>query len=1309
MDFFHVVEVPGRGYTKLVPSFAINKGVDTIMFRGGDFYAVWNPQTQTWDRNEYEVATIVDNALRDAVRDKDGAYEVKYLGNSLSGGWYEYAKWKRSVPDNYHELDQYLTFKSQTTTLTDYASKRLTYDLVEGECPAWDTLLSRLYDEENRRKIEWAIGSVLTGDSKRIQKFYVLWGAPGTGKSTILDIISLLFDGYWEAFRVEDMLESSNQFSLEPFKTNPLVAINADAKLSRVETNSLLNSVISHEPIVMNEKHKAKYTIKISATLFLGTNEPVKITDAKSGLIRRLIDISPTGNLFTPDEYFQLKDAIPYELGQIASKCKRVFEECGIHYYDNYKPLTMMYNTDPLFNFVIEFRDVFEKEDVTLARAYTMYKQYCEDSELPYPLTKFKFREALRSYFKEYNSGTVRTQDGVKRCVYSGFKSDMLEQSEFMPKKCEEDWLELSEGHSLMDDILSENIAQYANANGKPIKAWDKVTTRLKDLDTSLTHYCLFTDSRHIVIDFDKKDENGNKSLSLNLEAARRFPKTYAEVSNGGNGLHLHYYWKGGNPKKLVSLIEEGIECKVYAGKSPLRRRVSLHNNIPVAEISSGITEKEVRSTISPIVIRSEKTLRAKIEKNLVKGYHSFTTPSVQFIKKLLDDAYESGLEYDVSDMYQRVAVFAMRSTHQSAYCSKLVEEMHFTSKRETDERPEDGEDDIEKRLVFFDFEVFPNVTILCYKRPEAEPISVINPDAAFIEDFIKNPLVGFNCRRYDNHIAYAILLGMKQLEIFDISQRIIAGDTTAFFREAYNLHYADVYEFSVKKQSLKKFELELGIHHQELGFDWDKPVPEHLWPMIADYCKNDVRATEAVFRNRHADFEARRILAKLSGLPINKITSQHMAKILFGDDPHPETKFVYTDLSREFPGYSFENGKSYYDFNFGGGFKEKELIGEGGLAKGRPGTYINVYVLDIASMHPSSLVALNYFGPYTSRFKDIMDARLALKHNDKEALGKLLDGLLLPFTEDEATRAALTYALKICINQVYGLTSAKFANKFRDPRNVDNIVAKRGELFMLKLLEQLSVWESDRQKQAWCHVKTDSIKLIDPTHDLIEFVTEFGAEYGYTFEVEEVYDRICLIDKAQYIALERIKDGTIWTATGKFFDRPYVKKSLFTHEEITLDDLSETIEVHSGKGLYIMSQDYTSPLYVGRVGAFTPVIISDSMPDILRKRSGEIQRFKDGVYSSPAGTKGYTFIETEVLKQWAEENNTTGIEYVDMSYYEKQVVEAKEKMINCMNQETVYSTPDAPPEAAIELFVNGSADEIGDFLATDIVTDCPF
>ena len=85
--------------------------------------------------------------------------------------------------------------------------------------------MSTLYDEENRRKIEWAVGSIVNGDSKKIQKFLVLYGAPGTGKSTVLNIIQKLFEGYYSVFDAKALGSSNNSFALEAFKTNPLVAI----------------------------------------------------------------------------------------------------------------------------------------------------------------------------------------------------------------------------------------------------------------------------------------------------------------------------------------------------------------------------------------------------------------------------------------------------------------------------------------------------------------------------------------------------------------------------------------------------------------------------------------------------------------------------------------------------------------------------------------------------------------------------------------------------------------------------------------------------------------------------------------------------------------------------------------------------------------------------------------------------------------------------------------------------------------------------------------------------------------------------
>ena len=53
-------------------------------------------------------------------------------------------------------------------------------------------------------------------------------------------------------------------------------------------------------------------------------------------------------------------------------------------------------------------------------------------------------------------------------------------------------------------------------------------------------------------------------------------------------------------------------------------------------------------------------------------------------------------------------------------------------------------------------------------------------------------------------------------------------------------------------KKSLKKLEIEMGIHHQELGLPWDKPVPEKLTMEAVEYCKNDVIATKTFFDSLH-------------------------------------------------------------------------------------------------------------------------------------------------------------------------------------------------------------------------------------------------------------------------------------------------------------------------------------------------------------------------------------------------------------------------------------------------------------------------
>lgn len=467
----------------------------------------------------------------------------------------------------------------------------------------------------------------------------------------------------------------------------------------------------------------------------------------------------------------------------------------------------MLGASNDFYNFVVDSFRVFKKDDrTTLKAAWEMYKVYCEDARVPYPFSQRTFKEELKNYFREF---TETFNDGSgSRNVYSGFRSDIFEKK---VKEVRDDdksrrasWIKLEKSEvgkiGPFEDLCSDAPAQYANSDETPRKGWTKVKTKLKDLNVSKLHYVKVPEWL-IVIDFDLKDEDGNKSLEKNLEAASKWPATYAEVSKGGAGLHLHYIY---------------------------------------------------------------------------------------------------------------------------------------------------------------------------------------------------------------NHMLYACMLGYDNQQIYELSQHIIntkKGEKKKYtFGEAYNLSYTDVYDFASagNKKSLKKLEIEMsnvandpkskmdddlremlkGIKHHELGLPWDQPVPESRWQEVAEYCDDDVIATEAGFYYLKSDWTARQILADLAGMSVNDTTNTLTTKFIFGNNKNPQNEFHYRNLAEPvldldedtyqflaeacpemmsqthgeagsllpyFPGYRYENGVSIY---------RGEEVGEGGYVYAEPGTYGNVALLDIASMHPHSTIA---------------------------------------------------------------------------------------------------------------------------------------------------------------------------------------------------------------------------------------------------------------------------------------------------------------------------------------------------------------
>lgn len=890
-----------RGVIEIYPKFIIKKSSD-LMIRGGDFYAIWVEERGLWSTDEQDALSIIDKYLDKYAEENKGKFEghvrIMHMWDAESGmidTWHKYCQ--KQMRDSFHQLDDKLIFSNTKVSKKDYSSKRLPYPLEKGKVTAWDKLISTLYSPEERHKIEWSIGAIVTGDSKHIQKFMVFYGSAGTGKSTILNVIQKLFEGYYSVFDARALGSSSNSFALESFKTNPLVAIQHDGDLSRIEDNTRLNSLVSHELMTVNEKFKAAYSNRFNAFLYMGTNKPVKITDAKSGLIRRLIDVTPSGNKLTKREYDDVTKRIDFELGAIAKYCEDIYrKDPGA--YDDYVPVSMLGASNDFYNFVLDSYFTFkEQEDVPLKSAWELYKTYCDEANVPYPFSKRIFKEELKNYFRDYKDRYTKN-DTRMRSVYIGFRADKFEDEEKEEVQTPKiKLIEFNSTESIFDKDCGKYPAQYATSKGTPSKKWDNVTTTLDDINTKELHYVKVPEN-HIVIDFDIPDENGEKSLERNVEEASKWPPTYAEFSKSGKGVHLHYIYTG-DPKKLSAIYADHIEVKVYSGKSSLRRKLTKCNNLPIATINSGLPLKGEDKVVNFEAIKTEKGIRTLIKKNLKKEIHPGTKPSIDFIYKILDDAYKSELKYDVSDMKPAVLSFAASSTHQADYCIKLVNKMQFKSEEPSlpvGSRPED-------QIVFYDIEIFPNLFLVNWKYDgEDKPVvRMINPKPAEIEELIKYKLVGFNCRRYDNHMLYARLMGYNNQQLFNLSQKIIT-EGKGFFGEAYNISYTDVYDFAAKKQSLKKWEIELGIHHQELGLPWDKPVPEEQWTQVAEYCDNDVIATEAVFHKLKGDFTAREILADLAGMSVNDTTNSLTTRIIFGKERHPN--LVYTDLA---------TGKQYY------------------------------------------------------------------------------------------------------------------------------------------------------------------------------------------------------------------------------------------------------------------------------------------------------------------------------------------------------------------------------------------------------------
>ena len=150
-----------RGAIEIYPKFIIKKSSD-LMIRGGDFYAIWIEERGLWSTDEQDALQLIDRELDRYAEESrqrfDSDIKVLHMWDAESGmidSWHKYCQ--KQMRDSFHTLDDKLIFSNTKTDKKDYASKKLKYPLEAGDLSAYNKLMSTLYSETERQKIEFSM------------------------------------------------------------------------------------------------------------------------------------------------------------------------------------------------------------------------------------------------------------------------------------------------------------------------------------------------------------------------------------------------------------------------------------------------------------------------------------------------------------------------------------------------------------------------------------------------------------------------------------------------------------------------------------------------------------------------------------------------------------------------------------------------------------------------------------------------------------------------------------------------------------------------------------------------------------------------------------------------------------------------------------------------------------------------------------------------------------------------------------------------------------------------------------------------
>lgn len=442
----------------------------------------------------------------------------------------------------------------------------------------------------------------------------------------------------------------------------------------------------------------------------------------------------------------------------------------------------------------------------------------------------------------------------------------------------------------------------------------------------------------------------------------------------------------------------------------------------------------------------------------------------------------------------------------------------------------------------FYDFEVFMCDWLVVILTTQNEEI-IIHNDAELLKKTMNNIncLIGFNNHNYDDLILAGIISkNMSPNEVYKLSQKIINGENTSFYKKIANqLPTYDTKQELPPGVSLKEIESNMGMNIIEtpISFDLDRSLTDTELMEVIKYCRHDVETTKKVFKYRKDYFESKIDICKefnLSKLDSKKTRANLAAKVLQCNKSKLPTQarlnkdrmlFTITDKLRKdnIPQPILD----FYDdiqkrFLAGEDFKELEkeslvfnLCGVdhtyafGGLHAVRPNLFYegNMLMVDVGSYYPSMIINFNFMSrasEHPELYKNLYDTRMEYKKkkDNKQQIYK---------------------------NSTFGALKSEF-NDLYDPVMSNNICIN-GQLLLTDLIVSLKDYSKIIQSN------TDGILLAYDDNDLpkiIELCKEWENNYGLNLDYDYAV-KIAQRDVNNYILKVKTKDGYKLKGKGLF------------------------------------------------------------------------------------------------------------------------------------------------------------------------------